>query len=155
MKLAPLWGDNKHKTCGHSLQDDLPTESRPFPTACNLRIMIEKRPGPCNGRRIPRVRGGRLMLHFARWMMVPAVVLGWLVAAGPASASSADRSPVVSGIHDEAGFFKPETVTTAKKRVEQIAAEYHWSVYVETFKEIPAGKKGDYKPENRKKFFRE
>src|SRR5436190_21875894 len=104
MKLAPLWGDNKHKTWGHSLQDDLPTESRPFPTACNLRIMIEKRPGPCNGRRIPRVRGGRFMLHFARWMLVPAVVLAWLVAAGPAAAA------LTAEVRDEGGRFQPETI---------------------------------------------
>src|SRR6266480_7161130 len=126
MKLAPLWGDNKHKTWGHSLQDDLPTESRPFPTACNLRIMIEKRPGPCNGRRIPRVRGGRFMLHFARWMLVPAVVLGWLVAAGPVAAA------LTAEVRDEAGIFSKDAVERANREIKEIKRQFKEDLVVET-----------------------
>src|SRR5437867_125773 len=112
--------------------------------------MIEKRPGPCNGRRIPRVRGGRFMLHFARWMLVPAVVLAWLVAAGAASAA------LTAEVRDDGGFFKPETIRKANQEIKDLKHRTKKDLLVETYKTVPADKAEQVKNMNaeaRNKFF--
>src|SRR3954464_16041904 len=74
------------------------------------------------------------MLHIARWMFVPAVVLGWLVGVGPVSAA------LTAEVRDDAGFFKPETVKKANQEIKDLKHKTKKDLLVETFKTVPADK---------------
>jgi uncharacterized protein len=96
----------------------------------------------------PADRYGRLfqetdpMLHSLRWTVVPALVLGWLAAVGPAAA-------VTPEVKDEAGLFKAETVKKANAAVREIKNRYHKDLLIETFQTVPADKVEEVKKMDR------
>src|SRR3954468_21880509 len=74
------------------------------------------------------------MSQFARWMLLPALGVGGLMAAGPEQTLRAE-------VRDEAGIFKPETIERADQEIKAIKQQFHVDLLIETFKEIPADKK--------------
>ncbi|TMQ30790.1 MAG: hypothetical protein E6K70_23610, partial [Planctomycetota bacterium] len=72
------------------------------------------------------------MTQFARWLAVPAVFAGWLVAAAMASAAT-------PGVKDNArpAFFKPETVEKANQVIREIHDNYGKELVIETFTSVP------------------
>src|SRR5438552_1491112 len=72
------------------------------------------------------------MTQFARWLAVPAVFAGWLVAAAMASAAP-------PGVKDNArpAFFKPETVEKANQVIREIHDNYGKELVIETFTSVP------------------
>src|SRR5438128_11927602 len=68
------------------------------------------------------------MLSLLRWTLTPAVVLGWLMASGPA----------VAEIRDEAHFFKKETLHKANDIIRQIHDDSKQDLVIETFP-MPSG----------------
>ena len=87
------------------------------------------------------------MSRTARWVIVPALVAGWLGAAAPAPAALAPE------VRDEAKLFKPETVAKANATLREIKDRYKKDLLIETYPEIPADRKKDYKPEEKGAFF--
>src|SRR5947209_2524075 len=75
------------------------------------------------------------MLRHARWAVVPAIVVGWLLAAGPACAQN--RSPARK-VLDEAGMFSPAAMQKANEEIADINRLYHKDLLVETVTSAPA-----------------
>ena len=72
------------------------------------------------------------MLSLVRRSFMPAVVLGWLLVGGPATAA-------VPEIKDDAHFFKAETLAKANNVVRQIHDEFKQDLVIETFPTPPGG----------------
>src|SRR5216110_1380382 len=95
-------------------------------------------------------RRSMTMNHTARWALIPAVLIGWLAVAGPASAV------LVSEVKDDAGFFKPETIKKANGEIKEIKERYKHDLVVETYKTVPADRLDEVKKmdkESRNRFF--
>ena len=77
-----------------------------------------------------------------RWVLLPALVVGWL-AAGPAAAQVIDKGEI----------FSSKAVDQADRRIKEIKQNSKKDLVIETFKEIPADLKKDYKESDKKAFF--
>src|SRR5712692_10358791 len=90
------------------------------------------------------------MSSLVRWPLMPAVVLGWLLAGGLATAA-------VPEIKDEARFFKKETLQKANDIIREIHDEFKQDLVIETFQTPPGGeeKVRAMTPEAREKFFKD
>jgi uncharacterized membrane protein YgcG len=73
------------------------------------------------------------MSRAARWVLVPALVAGWLTAAGPARA-------ITPQVKDDASFFSPAAVKKADEVIREIKQRFNKDLVVETFKTVPANK---------------
>ena len=80
-----------------------------------------------------------------RWMLVPALVAGWLAAAGPASAA----------VNDEAGLFSADAIKRADQTIQKIQREYGTGLTVDTVPRIPANLEGKFKQLGKDEFFRD
>ena len=65
------------------------------------------------------------MVSPVRWALIPAVIVGWLVASGPAAAA-------VPEIKDDARFFSAETIRKANDIIRQVHDEDHKDLFIET-----------------------
>src|SRR5438132_1353929 len=83
------------------------------------------------------------MCRLVHWALLSVLVLGGL-AAQPAPADVRK---------DEGKFFSSDAVEKANKRIAEMKEKTGVNLVVETFKEIPADKKGDYTPDRRRAFF--
>src|SRR5260370_25906409 len=96
------------------------------------------------------------MLSLVRWTLMPAVVLGWLLAGGPAIAA-------VPEVRDDALLFTLETLKRANNIIREIHDEVKQDLVIETFPTPPGGEEkakqlGGKTPEAREardKFFKE
>ena len=88
------------------------------------------------------------MRSISRWLLIPALLTGWLGLTILASAAAV--APVIK---DDGKFFSEEAVKKANAQIRKIAQDYNKDLLVETVAEIPAALKNDYKPENKKEFF--
>lgn len=82
-------------------------------------------------------------------VLVPAVLAGWLAAAGVASAVFPPP------VKDEGKFFSAEGLEKANKKIRQIYADFGCDVVVETFPAVPADMEAKYKELGKDKFFLE
>jgi len=57
------------------------------------------------------------------------------------------------GIKDEGKFFSADAVSKAEQRIKEIKEQTSKDLLIETFPEIPADRKKDYKPERKNEFF--
>jgi uncharacterized protein len=80
-------------------------------------------------------------------VLVPAVLAGWLAAAG--SAAAVFPPPV----KDDGKFFSAEALEKANKKIRQIYTDFGCDVVVETFPAVPADMEAKYKELPRDKFF--
>lgn len=90
------------------------------------------------------------MLFSVRTSLGPAVLLGWLLAAGAASAAT-------PGVEDGAGFFSAEAVQKAQNQAKEIKSRFNKDVRVETFKTVPADRQAGQNLQDegaRRQFFR-
>ena len=87
------------------------------------------------------------MMSSARRIWIPAVVMAWLLAAGSASAA------LTPEVKDDAGIFKKETIKQANQEIKQLKDLYKEDLLIETYKEIPADRKGEYSKEQKNEFF--
>ena len=76
------------------------------------------------------------MLLISRRLLAPALVLTWLLAAGPARALTPE-------VKDHADLFKPETIAEANKILRDIERQHRVDLLVETFEKPPAGREVD------------
>jgi uncharacterized protein len=101
------------------------------------------------------------MLALIRWLALPVVMAGTLLAAVPA-----DAAKVVAKVHDDGGFFTAEAIKKANAIIVDIHDQFGKDLLIETFKELPADraetlKKAeesagkDDRSKVRKKFFEE
>src|SRR5207253_4695224 len=72
------------------------------------------------------------MLSLLRWTLTPAIVLGWLLASGRATAA-------IPEIKDEAHFFNKETLQKANDVIREIHDEFKQDLVIETFPTPPGG----------------
>jgi uncharacterized membrane protein YgcG len=84
-----------------------------------------------------------------RWthVLIPALLLAWLLPAGPA------RAVFPPPIKDDGKFFKPETLEKANKKIREIYEKYRKDVIVETLPSLTADQEKKMKDEGRQKFF--
>ena len=82
-------------------------------------------------------------------VLVPAVLAGWLAAAGVASAVFPPP------VKDEGKFFSAEALEKANKKIRQIYTDFACDVVVETVPAVPADMEAKYKELGRDKFFLE
>jgi uncharacterized protein len=88
------------------------------------------------------------MSHLARWALIPALVVGWLVLAGPVGAAS--------GVKDNGDFFGKDTVRQADTLIREVKDRFHKDVYVVTFKSIPGNRMEQYEAaKNKSEFYGE
>ena len=80
-------------------------------------------------------------------VLVPAVLAGWLAAAGVASAVFPPP------VKDDGKFFSAEALEKANKKIRQIYSDFGCDVVVETVPAIPADLEAKYKELGRDKFF--
>src|SRR4051812_23797422 len=88
------------------------------------------------------------MARTIRFALIPTLLAGWLLAAGPARAQ----------VRDEAGFFSAGAVQKADAEIQTLKQRYHQTVLVETFKTVPESKKGQFEAlskDQRRGFFRQ
>src|ERR1700676_3392812 len=76
------------------------------------------------------------MLLISRRLLAPALVLTWLMAAGPARALTPE-------VKDQAGFFKPDTIKQANQIIRDIEREHRVDLLIETFPKPPAGREAE------------
>src|SRR5438105_2640788 len=77
------------------------------------------------------------MLRYAQWTLIPAVLLGWLLTAAPATAQK-QRTPART-VQDEAGLFSPTAVQKANAEIADIKRLYNKDLLIETFATARAG----------------
>jgi uncharacterized protein len=82
-------------------------------------------------------------------VLVPAVLAGWLAAAG--SAAAVFPPPV----KDDGKFFSAEALEKVNKKIRQLYTDFGCDVVVETVPAIPADREAKYKELGRDKFFLE
>ena len=51
-----------------------------------------------------------MRVHFTRWVLVPAIMVGWLSFSGTASAQANKRSGPVRTVEDDGGFFSEKAI---------------------------------------------
>jgi uncharacterized protein len=85
-----------------------------------------------------------------RWLLVPALLAGWLGSAGPAPAAVYPPP-----IRDDGKFFAAETLDKANKKVREVYADTGIDLVIETFAAIPEGLKEEYEKLGKDKFFLE
>ena len=89
------------------------------------------------------------MLCSPRRVLLPALLVAWLMAAGPAFALTPE-------VRDEAGFFDRATIQKANDVIRDIKNTYKVDLLVETVPTVPAGKEADARsnnPEVKGRFF--
>src|SRR5215469_6823444 len=89
-----------------------------------------------------------LMVSASRWLLMPVLLAGWLGLT--VAASGANVAPVIK---DDGKFFSADAVAKANQKIKKIAQDYNKDLLIETFPEIPADLKKDYKEENKREFF--
>src|SRR6266851_216399 len=75
------------------------------------------------------------MLRIVRWALIPAVLVGWLLAGGIASAA-------VPEVKDEARILKPETLRKANaiiREIHDLDPRGYTDLYIETYPTVPGG----------------
>jgi uncharacterized membrane protein YgcG len=72
---------------------------------------------------------------------------------GEAVAFVAGRFKEHPDIQDEGGFFSADAVRKAREGIAELRRQFGKDLVIETFKEIPADRKKDYKPADRRRFF--
>ncbi len=72
------------------------------------------------------------MLTLARRALVPAVVVGWLLAGAPARAA-------VPEVRDDAKFFKADTIKRVNAIIREIHDKYQRDLFIETYPTPPGG----------------
>src|SRR5579875_1715920 len=87
------------------------------------------------------------MFSISRWLLIPALLIGWL---GLSTGAFAAVAPVIK---DDGKFFSAEAVEKANAQIKKIAQDYDKDLLIETFPTIPADLKKDYQPEKKKEFF--
>jgi uncharacterized membrane protein YgcG len=89
------------------------------------------------------------MLASVRLALIPAIVTGWLLAAGPAQA-------LTPKVKDDGGFFSPDAVKRADQEIKEIKQRFNKDLVVETYATVPANKVEQVKKLDRnarRKFF--
>src|SRR5579875_2331013 len=87
------------------------------------------------------------MFSISRWLLIPALLIGWL---GLSTGAFAAVAPVIK---DDGKFFSAEAVEKANAQIKKIAQDYDKDLLIETFPTIPADLKKDYQPEKKREFF--
>jgi hypothetical protein len=85
-------------------------------------------------------------MSITRWMLAPALVAGWLMAAGPAPAAP---------VNDEAGLFSADAVKKADQVIQKIQRDYGTGLTIDTVPRIPANLEGKFKQLGKDEFFRD
>ena len=88
------------------------------------------------------------MVSASRWLLMPVLLAGWLGLT--AAASAANVAPLIK---DDGKFFSADAVAKANQKIKKIAQDFNKDLLIETFPEIPADLKKDYKDENKREFF--
>src|SRR5438046_2476702 len=86
------------------------------------------------------------MSRFARWVLVPALMFGWLIAVGPAAAVSPE-------IKDGGKFFSAEAIKEANAIIKEIEKKHKKDVLIDTYAKLPANLMEQYEKEKRDAFF--
>src|SRR5205809_5373766 len=89
----------------------------------------------------------KIMRFSTRWTWIPGIVTAWALAGGSASAA------LTPEVKDDAGIFKKETIKQANQEIKQLKDLYKEDLLIETYKEIPADRKGEYSKEQKNEFF--
>jgi hypothetical protein len=82
-------------------------------------------------------------------LLVPALLAGWLLLAGPAAAVFPPP------IKDEAKLFSAEALDKANKKIKDIYRAARKDVVIETYAAVPEGKKVPEEPKKKMEFFRD
>jgi hypothetical protein len=90
-----------------------------------------------------------MMLSRARWLLMPALLLGWLGLAAPA------RAVFPPPIKDDAKLFSADAVDKANKKIKEIYAKSRKDLVIETYAGVPEGKKLPEDPKKKGEFFDE
>jgi uncharacterized membrane protein YgcG len=85
------------------------------------------------------------MIPRTRWLSLIALAACCLAVARPA--------PAAVEVKDEGKFFSTDAVSKANQRIKEIKEQTGNDLLIETFAEIPADRKTDYKPERKDEFF--
>src|SRR5579862_121022 len=67
----------------------------------------------------------------------------------------ASPAQAMSGIHDNAGVFKSETISTAQDLLHQIRNKSGRDVYVETYPSVPQDREGELQTKGKTRFYDE
>jgi hypothetical protein len=71
------------------------------------------------------------MLRVVRHALMPGLLVGWLVAAGPAAPAGE--------VKDDAGLFRPETVTRANEEIQELERQCGKQLVIHTVAGVPEG----------------
>src|SRR5205807_256209 len=107
--------------------------SRRFFCRCLL-IMIGKRSCPLQTRRTFHGRS-ITMTRIARWVLLPTLLVGWLLAAGSVTAA-------VPEIKDDGKFFSAEAIKKANdiiREIHDLDPRDHKDLFIETYATVPGG----------------
>jgi hypothetical protein len=139
----------------HPLQDgtsgeaDLGTGRGGCSARSALLIILQKRCGDRSGWLTFPHTGENLMLRTWRWLVLPAVLFGWLGLVSPAAAV------FPPAIKDDAKLFSAEAVEKANKKIREIYSTYKKDVVIETYAAIPADLEKKFKDKGKAEFFKE
>src|SRR2546421_1662027 len=82
-------------------------------------------------------RSSTMMMHLTRWLLVPAVIVGWLSFAGTAHAQASKRSSPAKTVVDDGGFFSDKAKEKADEEIAEIKKKYKRDLLIETFAKAP------------------
>jgi uncharacterized membrane protein YgcG len=78
-----------------------------------------------------------MRVHFTRWVLVPAIMVGWLSFSGTASAQANKRSGPARTVEDDGGFFSEKAKQKANEEIAQIKRKFDKDLLIETFSKAP------------------
>jgi len=78
-----------------------------------------------------------MTVHFTRWVLVPAIMVGWLSFSGTASAQANKRSGPARTVEDDGGFFSEKAKQKADEEIAQIKKRFDKDLLIETFSKAP------------------
>ena len=85
--------------------------------------------------------------------MIPRTRLPSLVTLAACCLAVAGPAPAAFEVKDEGKFFSADAVSKADQRIKELKEQTGNDLLIETFAEIPADRKKDYKPERKNEFF--
>src|SRR5262249_26461189 len=78
-----------------------------------------------------------------RWLILPALMIGWLGLSGPPPARAAEDK-LTDSIHDRAKVFSKDAVEKANKRLDKLQRDKGVDAVIDTYAELPKDARARY-----------
>ena len=81
-----------------------------------------------------------MRVHFTRWVLVPAIMVGWLSFSGTARAQANKRSGPARTVEDDGDFFSEKAKQKANEEIAQIKRKFDKDLFEQVLRECAGNK---------------